>query len=325
MWRVAILYFDNALVSSMILPLEMLQAARDIWRLRHKTDSLHTQIVMLPGERPHNNIPSASHQVLTENDQWDLLILPAIWRRIDTVISTYMPRLAPLLLHFHRHGSVICATSNSSFLLAETGMLNGHKATTHWYYFMQFADRYPKVQLQRHHFITRANKIYCAGSVNALADLMVHIIELFYDRDTARRVESQFSPEIRQSFPSDAHLYHHDELVAIAQEHIQKHYNQPLHLQKLAHLLHITPRTLNRRFKLATDITPGEYLHQVRLNIARELMRESNLTIGEIARYIGYSNSSAFGKYFKQLTSLPPSQYRKSTRSKLFTPYYQSM
>ncbi len=111
-------------------------------------------------------------------------------------------------------------------------MLSGKPATTHWNYFEQFSRRYPEVELKTRHLITQSDNIYCVGSVNSIADLMVHIVQEWFGSRIARAIENQFSPEIRQTFgaaayQNEADSSHHDEVVLEAQQWLQEHLPSP--------------------------------------------------------------------------------------------------
>ena len=202
-------------------------------------------------------------------------------------------------------------------------MLDNQPATTHWFYFDEFSKRYPEVRLQRQHLITQAANIFCAGSVNSLADLMVHFVQRFYGQEVARQTESHFSPEIRQSYES--HFYsdsiftaHADEDVARVQQWLQTHYQKPIKMADLAQEMDLSIRTFNRRFKQATGLSPSDYLQNLRMQIAKDLLKDSNLTITEIAVQVGYPDSSYFAKLFRQHIGTTPLAYRQQVRGKLF-------
>ena len=104
-----------------------------------------------------------------------------------------------------------------------------------------------------------------AGSVNSIADLMVHIVEEWFGSRIARAVENQFSPEIRRRFnaaayQNEADSSHHDEAVARVQQWLQSNLSAPLSIAQLAATVQMSPRTLSRRFKRATGLTPLSYL-----------------------------------------------------------------
>jgi transcriptional regulator GlxA family with amidase domain len=212
-----------------------------------------------------------------------------------------------------------------SFLLAEAGLLTDRPATTHWNYFDTFARRYPAVELKTRHLITQADNIYCVGSVNSIADLMVHIVQEWFGSRVARAIENQFSPEIRRSFAAaayqdEADSSHPDEDVLRAQQWLQSNLSTPIAMSDLARALHWNPRTLNRRFRAATGITPTAYLQSLRAEVARDLLRHSNLSVGEIALQVGLQDVSYFSQLFRRHNGMTPLQYREAVRGKLFEP-----
>jgi transcriptional regulator GlxA family with amidase domain len=201
----------------------------------------------------------------------------------------------------------------------------GKFATTHWNYFGQFSGRYPEVDLKTRHLITQSDNIYCVGSVNSIADLMVHIVEEWFGSRIARAMENQFSPEIRRSFraaayQNEADSSHHDEVVAQLQQWLQSHLSSPVSMAQLAKKVQMSPRTLNRRFKRATGMTPLSYLQSLRIAGAKDLLRHSNLTVGDIAWQQGIQDVSYFSQLFRRYSGMSPLQYREAVRGKLFNP-----
>jgi transcriptional regulator GlxA family with amidase domain len=328
--HITLLALPDALASSLSLPMEMLTAADQLARANRGGN--RTEFSPLR----HDCVGPGGIEIETANGltlklsgdigdvlATDLLIIPALWRNPRLVLRKH-PNLLPWLQQLARGKARLCAVGTGSFLLAEAGLLDNKPATTHWFYFDQFAQRYPRVLLQRHHLITEAGTIFCAGSVNSVADLTIHFIELFYGRVLARKVEAQFSPEIRQPFASHAYSaghsnVHSDELVVQAQDFLRSNYAESVLMPELAQSLGISLRTLNRRFKLATGVSPNNYLLQQRLHNARELLRTSNLSIAEVAMAAGYSDSDYFSRLFRETMKQTPRDYRESVRGKLFT------
>ena len=195
-----------------------------------------------------------------------------------------MPQLSTWLNQQYRAGSTLCTVGTGSYLLAEAGLLKNRPATTHWHYFEDFAERYPQVDLIRNYLITETERIYCAGSINSIADLLVHIIGERWGTTIAHRVERQFSPEIRRPFHSHAYRVgqtdlHRDEAIALVQSYLGKHFASPLRLPQLAEQAGLSERSLTRRFKQATGQSPLDYLNTLRLRTARELLQQSNLSL----------------------------------------------
>lgn len=326
MLTVAFVLYPRVLFSSITLPAEMLTAAEHFYRVRHKTKSrLHIHVATLDGQPiPSSGIlairPTCS---LDQLGDIDLLYLPTLWRNPLSVLHRQR-RIIPLLQDIAMRQTLICAVGTGSCFLAEAGLLNHKPATTHWYFMEAFSRRYPDVDLKRQYLITRADNLYCAGSVNSVADLTCYFIERFYGPQIARQVESHFSPEIRRSyrqqgyFEGEANL-HHDELMIDAQQWLHEHFAENLSFADVAHQLGMSQRTLNRRFKMATGMSPGRYLQQLRLEQARELLRDSNLPVAEIALAVGYQDIGYFSTLFREHMAQSPTAYRQAVRGKLFS------
>lgn len=324
--HITLLGLPNALASSLSLPMEMLTAADNLARATHGHPSPLRHDMVGPGGGAVVTANGLTLQLSGEPAaiaSTDLLIVPALWRNPLTTLRKQRD-LLPWLRRLAAAETLICAVGTGSFLLAEAGLLENLPATTHWFYFDQFARRYPRVQLQRHHLITEAGRIFCAGSVNSVADLTIHFIELFYGLQLARRVEAQFSPEIRRPFESNVYSagrgdVHSDELVVQAQERMSLRHADTLRIPALADELGISVRTFNRRFKQATGISPAAYLQQQRMEGARDLLRTTNLSIAEVASAAGFADSDYFCRRFRETMKQTPRAYRESVRGKLFS------
>jgi transcriptional regulator GlxA family with amidase domain len=325
MRHITILALPNCLGSSITLPLEMLNAAHSQFQVhsRQRT-TLEIAIATADGKDivTSGGLPIVATCSYSEIKHTDLLILPALWRNPLSLLNRHN-KLLPWLRSLASKGSWICSVGTSCCFLAEAKLLDGKPATTHWYYLDRFAERYPSVEWKTQYLITQAENIYCAGSVNSVADLMVHLIVRAYNQSIAKAVEAQFSPEIRQSFESHAYSQydtniHSDELIIRIQEWLRENIEKPIALNEVADNFQLSMRSFNRRFKQAAGMTPCDYLHNQRVDVAKQLLGTSNLSIAEIAAQVGYQDSSYFCSRFKRSMGKTPLAYRKSVRGKLF-------
>lgn len=325
MLTVGFMLYPQHLLSSITLPAEMLRAADHQARARRLVGK---QLEIRIASFADAAIPSDQNMQLHSTHSFDqlqdvdLLYLPAIWRNPLAVLAQHRNAL-PLLQRLANANRLLCAVGTGSYLLAEAGLLHAKPATTHWFYSNQFARRYPTVQTKHRHLITRAGNLYCAGSINAVADLTGYFIERFYNANIARQVEAQFSPEIRRPFRDTGFFegevnLHHDEAIADAEQWLQQQLSEPVDFAGLAQRLGMSQRSFNRRFKQALGTPPGEYLSHLRLQQARELLRDSNLSIAEIGYRVGYADAGHFSTRFRRMMAQSPSDYRKSVRGKLF-------
>ena len=200
--------------------------------------------------------------------------------------------------------SQVIGVGTGNCLLAQAGLLDGHPATTHWHYVDQFKRDYPKVALKPDFFITQSERIYCAASLNALADIIVHLINQHYGRAAAQNVERNFSHEIRKPYEDQRYLEgavdkHPDELIAQIQFWLRTNLSTDLSLEELASQFGLSQRSFTRRFKAATGVRATQYWQQLRIETAKELLASSNLTIQEIADQVGYQDQGHLARLFK--------------------------
>ena len=326
MYSAAFVLYPEALATSVTLPAEILHAASQLARARgYRGRQAEVKILGLadaPTQSLDSGISLALDAPLESLTECDLLILPAIWRHPRRVLRRMAPWV-PLLKELSAAGTTICTVGSSSSVLAEAGLLDGRPATTHWHDFDRFALEYPSVQLKRRHLITQSDNLYCVGSVNSIADFMIHLLEGWYDPGVARAVEAQFSPEARQSFETAAFLQespgaHHDGLVRLVQDTLQSEFSAPHTLASLAAQVGLSARSLSRRFQTATGTSPMQYLQQLRVKEARALLQHSDLSVADVGWRCGFSSPSHFTQAFRRATEMTPRDFRAAVRGKRF-------
>lgn len=319
---------EQMLATSVALPLEQLRAAESMAKTdqRKEATSLEIHLASIDGHAvtTHTGLHLEPDCKLGDIKRSDLTFLPALWRNPSRTLKKNAD-IQPWLTEQHRRGGIIAGVGTGCCFMAEAHLLDHRPATTHWYYFEQFAALYPKVKLERHHFITGQDNLYCTASVNALADLTVFFIQTLFGKYYARHVERHFFHEVR-AIHNLPHLAtgraqaHPDEEVAQAQSWMQQNYRRDVQIKDLATDFSMALRTFNRRFKKATNQTPLQYLTALRMRSAGDLLKTSNLTVAEIAEQSGYQDLSHFTALFRKHFGATPSQYRTTVRAKLFTP-----
>jgi transcriptional regulator GlxA family with amidase domain len=326
MFKVAGLLYPEALATSLTLPAEVVRASAQLSRARRGRPR-PVQVRLYSDRGPGSVTLESGVQLRAEADmaalqRCDLLILPAIWRHPRRVFRRLTPYL-DILRQVYERGAIICSVGSASGLLAEAGLLDGRVATTHWQDFERFEKAYPSVQLKRRHLITQSDRLYCVGSVNSIADFMVHLVGRWYGDGVARAVESQFSPEARRAFAGAAFLErtpgaHHDALVRDAQDRMEAAPGEPYSLEELARSVGLSPRSLGRRFRQATGQAPMQFLRDLRLQEARNLLQNSDLGIAEVGEHCGFAAASRFSQVFREQMGMSPREYRVAVRGKRF-------
>ena len=326
MKHVTIIAVPKALGSTVTIPLEMLSAANDIARSRRQPNKLVT-IDLASGTHTTELVLSGGMRIkcqttLNNISNSDLIFIPGIWGNP----GASLPKLKPMmnwLVQQYAAGTTLCSIVTGSYFLAEAGLLQGKSATTHWRFFDKFSQRYPGIKLQRKRFITSDEKLYCTGSINAVRDIMLHFVEQLYGESIASEIARQFTHELKRSYESlllneDQQRSHHDEEIIKVQEWLDQNSQSDVLISALAKRFKLSARSLNRRFKLATNVSPLQYLQGLRIEHAKELLKQSNLAVSEVADMVGYQDASYFTSLFKKVTAVTPIEYRSLVRNKLF-------
>lgn len=323
--KVVFVISQQMLITSATWPADMLNAANQAAktlcpekpRFELVTAAVNDEAIVSQGPFPvHPN------HTLDDITEADLIYLPALWRNPQLILKNSQA-LSPWLQYHYENGAIISGVGTGCCFMAEAGLLDHKPATTHWYYFDVFQRRYPLVQLKRQHFITQAGNIYCAASINSLADLTIHFIQQFFNKSVAQHVERHFSHEIRRSYESvsyfeDGNINHSDEEILQIQLWMKNNLNKPILMQDLAQQFGMSTRNFTRRFKEATGKTPLHYIQDMRISTASDLLQSSNLSIGDIADKVGYNDASHFTQLFRKKLQLSPREYRTTVRAKLF-------
>lgn len=256
-------------------------------------------------------------ELLYKNDAqstFDALLLPP---------SLQSFRLTPALASFvdgvkaqHARGALICSVCAGAFVLAETGLLNQRRATTHWDLAEMFQQRYPEVMLDTDKILIDNGDIMTAGGLTAWMDLGLNLIERFAGPSLMLAVARYFlvdpaGREQRHYRRFSPPMRHGDEAILKAQHWLQRHYSDSISVSQMAAQSTLSERTFLRRFQQATGYKPSEYLQQLRIDNAKEQLELSTTTVDHIAWNVGYQDSTAFRRTFTKIVGLTPTEFRK--------------
>jgi transcriptional regulator GlxA family with amidase domain len=245
----------------------------------------------------------------------DLVVISGVWNKFDKFLPG-QDRVIEWLQGLHARDIPIASLHSGAFLLAEAGLLEGKPATVYWQMEDEFRGRYPGVILQAERKITEAGNLYCSAGIGSGLEMSVYLIERIYGVSTAQRVSQSFlmdmpreSPEFRLAF--DVQKGHKDRQILAAQQWLESNFSSDFLMDEVADKVGLSHRSFMRRFKKATGDTPLNYLQRVRIETARELLRDSSLSIDQISYRVGYEDASFFNRLFKKAVNETPGAYRK--------------
>ncbi len=224
--------------------------------------------------------------------------------------------LAAWLRAQHAAGATLCSICAGALILAETGLLDGRPATTHWALAEAFAARFPAVRLEADKLIVEDADIITAGGVMAWVDLGLRLVDRlvsptvmlatarFFLVDPAGREQrfySTFAPR----------LHHGDAAVLKVQHWLQAQAPAKVTLADMADAAGLGQRTFLRRFLRAAGMNPTAYLQHLRVGKARELLEATRLPVEQVAWEVGYADPGAFRKVFQKVMGLSAGEYRR--------------
>lgn len=247
-----------------------------------------------------NGVEFNPNGALIEKTKFDILFVCSGIRAYDHINK----KTSNVLRALARRGVPLGSVCTGSVALAEAGLLDGHRCTIHWENIESLAERYPKLNITSTLFETDRNRFTCSGGLAAM-DMMLHSIRLDYGRDLAMKVADQMlysagrAPEDlqRMEITKRTGVTHPKMLAAIG--YMEAHIEQPIPISKLAKAVAMSPRQMERLFKLELSTTPTAFYNNLRLEKARNLLRQTTLGIQEVAVATGYNTASYFTKTYK--------------------------
>ena len=202
-----------------------------------------------------------------------------------------------------------------TFMLASSGLLDGKNCSTHWCAADTFRSMFPQVVLQEEKLITDENGIYTNGGGYSFLNLVLYLVEKYYDRQTAIYCSKIFQIEMDRVSQSAFSIFtgqkqHGDEMVKKAQAYIETKLDEKISIEELSSRFAVGRRNFDRRFIKATGNTPVEYVQRVKIESAKKAFETSRKNINEVMYEVGYSDVKAFREVFKKITGMSPLEYR---------------
>jgi transcriptional regulator GlxA family with amidase domain len=217
-----------------------------------------------------------------------------------------------------RRGAALGALSVGSHLLAEAGQLEGHRCTIHWENRAGFKEKFPDIDVTGNVFEIDRKRYTCAGGTTSI-DLMLEIVRVDFGAGVANEVANQFQHERirsagdRQRVGPERDLTGKSEKLRKIVELMADKLDEPLSAVQLAKSAGLSVRQVERLFLRHLNMTPGRYYMRLRLERARELLRQTNLPILDVAIATGFTSHSYFAQSYRLQFGRPPSEERRTT------------
>lgn len=219
----------------------------------------------------------------------------------------------------------IASVCVGTYALAEAGILNGKKATTHWEFSRQLQERYPTIKVDSNPFYIRDGNVYTSGGVSSGIDLALALVEEDVGRDLALKAARKLVLHLKRigyqsQFSSLLQVYSLENSIA-GKLHpwMLRHLQDDLQLEHLAARSNMSIRNFNRVFVKETGVTPARFVEKLRIEVARKYLEDSDLSMEQIAEKCGLGGLVSMRRTFLRHMMISPSEYRRSFRTSLQT------
>lgn len=246
-------------------------------------------------------------------DRADTIIVPG-WRDVD---DPPPEELLDGLRRAYNRGARLMSICTGSFVLAATGLLDGHRATTHWAWADIMAKRFPKIQLEPSLLYVDEGRLLTSAGSAAGIDLCLYVIRKDLGAQVANRVARRMVVPPHRDGGQAQYIDHPMELdedcsLSSLLDWLREHLDGPHTVDSLAQRACLTPRTFARRFQDSVGTSPHRWLTRERVLRSQELLETSTASIDRIAEETGFGSAQVLRLHFRRQVGTTPTQYRKT-------------
>lgn len=244
----------------------------------------------------------------------------------DTLLigaGTEIEKATPKLLEFIERGVAIsrrvAAPCTGAFILAEAGILDGRRATTHWAYARELQARFPKVKVEEDRIFLVDGPVWTSAGMTAGIDLALAMVEKDLGIEIARSVAKKMVVYHRRAggqsqFSTLLELEPKSDRIQSALSYARRNLKMSLSVEQLAEVANLSPRQFSRAFHAETRQSPAKAVENLRVEAARLLMEEGRLPIDIVARETGFADRERMRRAFLRAFGQPPQAIRRAAR-----------
>lgn len=314
--KIGVLAYDGCTASMIVGVLDILSFANSQQASGKENDLFELAIITETGKAVigfSRFLIQAQRSIKTKS-QFDLIYVPGFVGDLADVLPK-QSKLTAWIKRQYQKGTILAAACNGNFLLAEAGVLNGKKATTHWSLTNTFRQHYKQITVEPEKIVIDNGSVISAAGVTAYFNLAIFLVERYGSKDLALKSAKVFLVDSGRKIQTPYQMFqvtknHGDEEIVQVQDWLEANYNQAITLERMTQICNLGKKTLVRRFKKVTGDTPMLYLQKLRIENAKRLLESKRVSFNEITWRVGYNDISSFHKVFKSETGLTPIEYR---------------
>ena len=303
-------------LSSIVGAYKIFTRANEYWRKTGKKELFKIELAGISKKVEFYNglfaVNPTAH--ISKIPKTDLIIIPSLNHNYQKTVKQNQS-LIEWIENQYKRGAEIASICTGAFLLASSGLLDGKTCSTHWSAADDLRAMFPKINVQTDKLISDENGIYTNGGAYSFLNLIIYLVEKYFDRQTAIFCSKVFQIEMDRQSQSAFIIFkgqksHDDEVVNKAQAYIEDHVDEKISIEHLSSKFAVGRRNFDRRFIKATGNTPLEYSQRVKIESAKKTFETTRKTINEVMYEVGYSDVKAFREVFRKITGMSPLEYR---------------
>ena len=218
-----------------------------------------------------------------------------------------------------RRMASICS---GAFVLAQAGLLDGRRATTHWAYARELQARFPSIKVEEDRIYVVDGSIWTSAGMTAGSDLALAMVEKDHGTELTRSVAQKLVMYQRRAGGQSQHsalleLAPKSDRIQTVLGYAREHLASPLSVEQLADVARLSPRQFSRSFRAETGQTPAKAIENLRLEVARQMLERGRLSLDQIAAEAGFTDRRRMREAFLRAFGQPPQVIRRNARSEL--------
>ena len=325
--KLGILAIDGCMMGSIASPSDALRVASTLARIRDPLGAPRYEAVLVSARGVDSVTTATGFRIsglVAPPPDLDVLLVPGVMHASPHDLSERVATLAPeieLLRRTHLRGARIAASCSGTFLLAQSGLLDGRRATTSWWLAAAFRMRFPLVALEADAMTVEDGDVITSGAATAVLSMILKLIARSgpggdtLAQQTSRMLAIDAERQSQAPYVSEALIQRPRNSLSEKAEHfLQKELHRDISVARLAEHCGTSERSLLRHFKAHYGETPLAHIQHLRVERAKALLEATHLSFDEVVERCGYSDVSSFRKLFKRATSLTPADYRERFR-----------
>lgn len=262
------------------------------------------------------------HSAIAAVERTDVIFIPSLWIEPGETFAGRHGTLKDWIARQYRQGALVCAACTGTLLLADTGLLDGETATTHWAYEDSLRQSYPRIGLQMDKVLVESGvdgRLVTSGSHATWYDVILHVISRTCGREVAMETAKFFLLQWHTDGQAPYQVFreklaHDDAVIRECQRWLRENCSTPNPVEAVEKQSGLAPRSFKRRFKNATGMTAIDYVQRLRVERAKAMLEGGDATVDDIGWRVGYEDVASFRRLFKRVTGLTPKDYRRKFR-----------